>query len=188
MSIPISVYTASLLPLVVILTLYYLKVIPSWIIKLYFLSFLICGFGWEIWYTYGWVDGDPVWERRSEELNSVIPYQINWILNSLYDAFVCVSGVFWVWLFGGRTLKLFNGINFWALLILFVAFVGQNIYVELGIYQGQILAEHEMSWAPLSPKWIDTIDLFGHTMKFNTQITWVLMVPITYFAIKKTKP
>lgn len=187
MNVAISVYIASLLPLIIISILFYFKIIPFWIIKLYIISFLITGFGWEIWYTYGWVDGDPVWDRRSNAQNKALPYQINWILNSLYDAFVCVSGVFWVWLLGGRSLRLFKGINLWAILILFIVFVGQNIYVELVVYKGQIMDDHEMSWAPLSPKWIDTIDLFGHTMKFNTQITWVLMVPITYCLIKKLK-
>ena len=188
MTIATAVYAASLIPLVTILGMYFFKIIPLWILKLYALGFLITGFGWEIWYTYGWIDGDPVWERRPDALNAAIPYQINWILNSLYDAFVCVSGVFWVWLAGGRTLRLFKGINLLCLLILFTVFVGQNIYVELGIYQGQIQESHEMSWAPLSPKFLDTITFFGHRMKFNTQITWVLMVPIMYYIIKRIMP
>ena len=120
MTIATAVYAASLIPLVTILGMYFFKIIPLWILKLYALGFLITGFGWEIWYTYGWIDGDPVWERRPDALNAAIPYQINWILNSLYDAFVCVSGVFWVWLAGGRTLRLFKGINLLCLLILFI--------------------------------------------------------------------
>ena len=79
----------------------------------------------EIWYTYGWVDGDHVNLRRTDYLNKAIPAHVNWIVNSLYDAAICLTGLFWVWLAGGKTLRLFESINVWVFLIIFIAFVGK---------------------------------------------------------------
>jgi len=158
------------------------------VMKVYLLSFLICVFGWEIWYTYGWVDGDHVDARRSTNLSKALPAHINWFLNSLYNAAICLTGLFWVWLAGGKTLRSFQQFNILALAILFVAFVGQNVFVELVVYRNQLTTEHALSWAPLSPKCLDTIDLFGISLKFNTQITWVLMVPIVFLVVRYFMP
>jgi len=188
MSLPFIIYSVSVLPTILIITLYYKKVLPLWVMKVYVMSFLICAFGWEIWYTYGWVDGDHVNLRRTDYLNRAIPAHVNWIVNSLYDAAICLTGLLWVWLAGGKTLRLFHSINVWVIVILFLSFVGQNIFVELVIYKDQLTSDHELSWAPLSPKWIDTITLFGATMKFHVQMTWVLMVPIFFLTVRYFKP
>jgi len=160
MSLPFIIYSVSVLPTILIITLYYKKVLPLWVMKVYVMSFLICAFGWEIWYTYGWVDGDHVNLRRTDYLNRAIPAHVNWIVNSLYDAAICLTGLLWVWLAGGKTLRLFHSINVWVIVILFL----------------------------LSPKWIDTITLFGATMKFHVQMTWVLMVPIFFLTVRYFKP
>ncbi len=157
-------------------------------IKVYLTSFLICAFGWEIWFTYGWVDGDHVNLRRTDYLNRTIPAHINWIVNSLYDAAICLAGLFCLWLAGRKTLRLFETINLWVLSILFLAFVGQNVFVELVIYKDQVALNHELSWAPLSPKWIDTISIFAATMTFHVQMTWVLMFPIFFLTVRFFKP
>ena len=188
MSMPIVIYSVSILPTIFILALYYQKVLPLWVMKVYLLSFLVCVFGWEIWYTYGWVDGDHVNIRRSVYLNNAIPAHINWVVNSLYDSAICLSGLLWVWLAGGKTLRLFERINIWVFIILFLVFVGQNVFVELVIYKDQLTTDHELSWAPLSPKWFETIDLFGATMKFNVEMTWVLMVPIFFLLVRHFMP
>jgi hypothetical protein len=188
MSMPAVIYSVSILPTLFILVLYFKKVLPLWVMKVYLLSFLICVFGWEMWYTYGWVDGDHVNLRRSDDLNRILPVQINWVLNSLYDAALCLSGLFWVWLAGGKTLRLFDRMNIWVFLILFLVFVGQNVFVELVIYKDQLTTDHNLSWAPLSPKWLDTITVFGATLKFNVQMTWVFMVPIFFFLVRYFKP
>ena len=188
MSLPIIIYSVSIIPAILIIILYYKNVIPLWVIKVYMVSFLICVFGWEIWYTYGWVDGDHVNLRRTDYLNRAIPAHVNWIVNSLYDAAICLTGLFWVWLAGGKTLRLFESINVWVLLILFIAFVGQNVFVELVIYKDQVASDHDNSWAPLSPKWIDTITVLGATMKFHVQMTWVLMVPIFFLTVRYFRP
>ena len=78
------VYVSALLPL--ILYFFYKEKIPLWIPKVYIGSFLLCALGWELWFTFGWIEGDPVNIRRSAVLNSWIPMNINWLLNSMADA------------------------------------------------------------------------------------------------------
>ena len=65
---------------------------------------------------------------------------------------------------------------------------GQNVFVELVIYKDQVASDHAISWAPLSPKWIDTITVLGATMKFHVQMTWVLMVPIFFLTVRYFRP
>ena len=71
----IIVYVSALVPLVIYF--YYKDKIPKWIPSLYVGMFLMCSLGWELWFTYGWVDGDPVNIRRSNILNEWIPIHIN---------------------------------------------------------------------------------------------------------------
>jgi hypothetical protein len=78
------VYVSALLPLVFIFSKK--RKYPPWISKVYVGSFLLCALGWELWFTYGWIEGDPVNIRRSAVLNSWIPININWLLNSMADA------------------------------------------------------------------------------------------------------
>ncbi len=51
----------------------------------------LMGIGWEIWFTYGLINGESVIERRADVLNQWIPLHLNWILNSLADAGVCLG-------------------------------------------------------------------------------------------------
>ena len=78
------VYFSALVPLSYLLYSY--KKLPAWAPLVYVVCFLICALGWELWFTYGWVDGDDVNLRRSATLSAWIPMDINWILNSLADA------------------------------------------------------------------------------------------------------
>ena len=78
------VYVSAILPLMLILVLR--NKTPSWIPKFYFIIFLICAFGWELWFNFGILNGDSVNLRRSESLNFWLPQNINWILNSMADA------------------------------------------------------------------------------------------------------
>ena len=53
----VIVYLSALLPIILI----YLKrkdVLSSAMIRVYILSFLICSLGWELWFTFGWFEGD----------------------------------------------------------------------------------------------------------------------------------
>ena len=56
------VYIAVFLPLIIL----FLKKtkLPDWIPTLYIVGIVICALGWELWFTYGWLDGDAVDIRR----------------------------------------------------------------------------------------------------------------------------
>ena len=78
------VYTAALLPILILIK--NKETTPSWIMHAYLISLFVCIFGWELWFTYGLVDGLPVDMRRSDVLSIWLPIHINWLLNSLGDA------------------------------------------------------------------------------------------------------
>merc|ERR1740129_1961166 len=77
------VYSTSVGPLILIPLLYHLRKVPDWVPVVYVLTFLVCALGWELWFTYGWVAGDPVDARRAPALSAAIPLHINWLANSL---------------------------------------------------------------------------------------------------------
>ncbi len=76
------------------------------------LTFFICSFGFEIWLTYGLIDGLPVNLRRSAALNCAVPQDLNWILNSLGDVLIVWIGLFLVKkFFRNLQILLTNGIG-----------------------------------------------------------------------------
>ena len=52
------VYLAALTPLII----YFLNKnkIPDWVPSFYIVGIIVCALGWELWFTYGWIGGDPV--------------------------------------------------------------------------------------------------------------------------------
>jgi hypothetical protein len=78
------VYASSIIPILILIK--YRYELPKWVPAIYLGSFIVCALGWEIWFTYGLINGESVIERRSEVLNQWIPLHINWIVNSLADA------------------------------------------------------------------------------------------------------
>jgi hypothetical protein len=186
----VVVYLSSLLPLVILLTLYLMKKLPVWLLAVYFGGFLACAIGWEIWLTYGLVDGLDVNSRRPEALNAAIPMHINWVLNSLADASaIGLVGVLLVWLCYGKTDRAFRRWHWGAFLLLLVWFIGQNVFVELYIYQQQLAEGLRLSWAPLIPTgpWYNPtlIELGDKTLQLQTQLPWLLMTPIYYLMVIK---
>ena len=101
------VYSSSLVPLYLII--FYRNLFPVWIPKFYLGAFVTCALGWEIWMTFGLIDGDPVNLRRSTALNIWIPQNINWALNSLGDAgAVCLGGLWLMWRYAGKNIEVFK--------------------------------------------------------------------------------
>jgi len=174
-----NLYLSALVPLVSMILLHRIGWVPRWVMAVYVYSFVICAAGWEIWYTYGLVGGLPVDARRAPAMSEAIPQNLNWVLTSLFDAAICVIGLLLVWL-------IFRGAAFerwkWpALAVLFVVFVGQNIYVEYVIHD-QVKPGLPLSWAPLIPTgpWFNFVlfEINGRSITFQTQLPWVLMVPV----------
>ena len=94
------VYLAVFMPLIIYIL--YRKKLPNWIPSFYLVALVVCALGWELWFTYGWLDGDPVDLRRSDNLNTWLPKNINWLLNSMGDAgSVLLGGVLLMWLTHG---------------------------------------------------------------------------------------
>ena len=183
-----TIYLASVLPTLIIICLYLAGKLPRWIMALFLCSFAICALGWEVWLTYGLLDGLDVDSRRPAALSAAIPMHINWILNSLGDAAaVGLTGVLLVWLCYGRSDKAFRDWHWGAFTVLFIWFVGQNLLVELFVYQEQLAEGLRLSWAPLIPTgpWYNPIvlELGGRTVQLQTQLPWLLMTPIYYYLL-----
>jgi hypothetical protein len=176
-----NLYLAALVPLATVFILSILGRLPRWALAVYAYSFLICALGWEIWYTYGLVGGLPVDARRAAALSEAIPQNLNWVLTSLFDAGVCGIGLFLIWLIYGFKDTAFRGWKWPALVVLFVVFVGQNVYVEYMIHD-QVKPGLPLSWAPLIPTgpWFNFVlfEINGRAITFQTQLPWVLMVPV----------
>ena len=179
------VYVSALAPLII----YFYKKdrIPLWVPSIYIGSFLLCSLGWELWFTYGWIDGDPVNIRRSEALNQWIPLHINWLLNSMADAgTISLGGLWLMWKFSGKNNQVFQAWNWSAFSILFIWCITQNIFVELFLYHDQLSEGKSLSWAPLAP----TGEFFNPLLfEFNersvmlqTQLPWLIISPILYIA------
>ncbi len=180
------VYVSALAPLII----YFYKKdkIPLWVPSIYFGSFLVCALGWELWFTYGWVDGDPVNIRRSKALNQWIPIHINWLLNSMADAgTISLGGLWLMWRYSGKNNQVFHQWSWSAFSILLIWCITQNLFVELFLYHDQLSLGKSLSWAPLSP----TSQFFNpllfefneRSVMFQTQLPWLIMSPILYRAV-----
>jgi hypothetical protein len=184
----IVVYWSALSPLIIIPFLRRRNVIPSWVTSVFVASFLACALGWELWFTYGWVDGDPVHLRRAAALNEAIPTHLNWILNSLADAgSICLGGLLIVWFALGRDGSAFRKWSWPAFAILMSWFLGQNILVEMFLYHDQLAEGKPLSWAPLVPTgpWFNPtlFEFRDRTITLQGQVAWLLMGPIFYAGV-----
>ena len=179
------VYVSALDPLII----YFYKKdrIPLWVPSIYIGSFLLCSLGWELWFTYGWIDGDPVNIRRSEALNQWIPLHINWLLNSMADAgTISLGGLWLMWKFSGKNNQVFQEWNWSAFSILFIWCITQNIFVELFLYHDQLSEGKSLSWAPLAPtgQFFNPLlfEFNERSVMLQTQLPWLIISPILYIA------
>ena len=177
------VYSAVFLPIFVIIK--NKEAISSWVIPTYLISLFVCIFGWELWFTYGLVDGLPVDMRRSAVLNIWLPIHVNWLLNSLGDAgVVCLGGLWLMWKSHHKDMVIFKEWRWSAFIILLAWCIGQNLIVELFLYEDQLGVGKPISWAPLTPlgPYINPI-LFEYgdrTVNLQSQIPWLIMPVFLY--------
>lgn len=182
------VYLTALVPLVLIPILYFMRKIPNWVPVVYFITFLTCALGWELWFTYGWVGGDPVNERRAPALTAAMPQDINWLLNSLADAgTIGIGGLWLVWVLFCRDGEVLRRWHWGAFGVLTLWLIGQNVFVEIFLYHDQLAEGKLLSWAPLAPtgSWFNPT-LFvvnGRTVTLQGQLPWVLLTPLFYAAV-----
>jgi|TARA_B100000530_G_scaffold325334_1_gene262920 hypothetical protein len=180
------VYVSAFAPLII----YFYKKdnIPLWVPSIYLGSFLVCALGWELWFTYGWVDGDPINIRRSEALNQWIPIHINWLLNSMADAgTISLGGLWLMWRYSGKNNQVFQQWSWSAFSILLMWCITQNLFVELFLYHDQLSFGKSLSWAPLAPtgQFFNPLlfEFNERSVMFQTQLPWLIMSPILYRAV-----
>ena len=181
----VVVYTAAILPIIILFNLDLKGQLSSSILKIYFTTFIFCALGWELWFTYGVYGGDPVDIRRSDVLNQFIPKHINWLVNSLADAgTISLGGIILTGKLMGSDRTVFNQWNAGAFLVLLAWCIGQNIFVDMFLYFDQLSIGKDLSWAPLAPTgpWINPV-LFqfdDRSITLHGQIPWLLMTPMLY--------
>ena len=179
------VYISALFPVFLLLYLKNKKSLPKWIPSVYIIAFFVCAIGWELWFTYGWIDGDSIDLRRSANLNIMIPKHINWLMNSMGDAgTVCLGGLWLIWVSSGKNKSIFHLWNWPAFFILLIWCLSQNIFVEMFLYYDQLSSGKRISWAPLSPvaQYFNPILYVSgeREISLQTQIPWLLTTPILY--------
>ena len=69
----VVVYLSALLPVYILLFRVKNHFLQKWFKSIYIFSLTFCAISWELWFTYGWVNGDSVNNRRSDFLNTMIP-------------------------------------------------------------------------------------------------------------------
>ena len=172
------VYLAVLLPLVIYFT--NKSKIPSWIPSFYIVSIVVCALGWELWFTYGWLDGDAVNIRRSEALNTWLPKNINWLMNSIGDAGAVLCGGVWLmWITHKKDPIVFKKWKWSAFSIFLIWCVSQNILVEMFLYHDQLADDKLLSWAPLSPfgPYFNPIlfEFNDRSIMLQSQMPWLIL-------------
>jgi len=160
----------------------YRGALRTWALKTAVLCSITSALGWEIWFTYGLVDGQPVDERRPEPLNRAMPRDINWILNSLDDGTICMVGMAITWLVSRE--DGLRRVRWQAALLCSLWFLLQNIAVEMVIYSGQLAEGTEISWAPMAPTgpyWNPALFRIGDSRcSLQAQLPWLFMIPIFF--------
>ena len=177
------VYLAVFLPLLV----YFQNKtrLPSWVPTFYIVGVIVCALGWELWFTYGWLDGDSVSLRRSVALNNWLPENINWLMNSMGDAGAVLLGGAWImWVSHKKDVSVFKKWKWSAFCILLTWCIGQNILVEMFLYHDQLAEGKPLSWAPLSPlgPYLNPIlfEFNDRTITLQSQMPWLIMPWIFY--------
>lgn len=182
----VVVYTAVLLPLIIYF--FNKSKIPSWVPSFYIIAVIVCALGWEIWFTFGWLDGDPVDIRRSAALNTWLPKNINWLMNSMGDAGAVLLGGFWLmWLTHNKDNSVFLEWKWSAFIVLLAWCIGQNILVEMFLYHDQLAKGKPLSWAPLSPlgPYFNPIlfEFNNRTIMLQSQMPWLILPWFFYMTL-----
>ena len=182
----IIVYVSALLPIYLLIK--NSSILPDWVPGIYFGALIACALGWELWFTYGWIDGDSVDIRRSANLNQWLPMHINWLMNSLADAGTITLGGLWLmWIYAKRDYKIFTYWSWSAFSIFMLWCIGQNILVEMFLYHDQLAEGKDLSWAPLSPagSYFNPLlfEFNDRRLMLQTQIPWLILPALIYKAV-----
>ena len=179
----IIVYVSAFLPIYLLIK--NRSILPDWVPGIYFGALIACALGWELWFTYGWIDGDSVDIRRSANLNQWLPMHINWLMNSLADAGTITLGGLWLmWIYAKRDYKIFTYWSWSAFSVFMLWCIGQNILVEMFLYHDQLAEGKDLSWAPLSPagSYFNPLlfEFNERRLMLQTQIPWLILPALIY--------
>lgn len=179
----IIVYVSALLPIYLLIK--NRSILPDWVPGIYLVALIACAVGWELWFTYGWIDGDSVDIRRSANLNQWLPMHINWLMNSLADAGTITLGGLWLmWIYAKRDYKIFTYWSWSAFSVFMLWCIGQNILVEMFLYHDQLAEGKDLSWAPLSPagSYFNPLlfEFNERSLMLQTQIPWLILPALIY--------
>ena len=179
------VYICALVPIYLLFIKFKQHSMYRWLKSVYLFSLILCALGWEISFTYGLFDGFDVNERRSLFMSTMIPMDINWLVNSLADAgTICIGGILILSFISKFDDKLFLHWNWNYFLILMLFTLSQNIFVEMFLYFDQISIGKPLSWAPFSPFGAsfnpELININNRSIQLQTQMPWIIMTPILY--------
>ena len=179
------VYICALVPMYLLFIKFKQHSMYRWLKSVYLFSLILCALGWEISFTYGLFDGFDVNERRSLFMSTMIPMDINWLVNSLADAgTICIGGILILSFISKFDDKLFLHWNWNYFLILMLFTLSQNIFVEMFLYFDQISIGKPLSWAPFSPFGAsfnpELININNRSIQLQTQMPWIIMTPILY--------
>ena len=179
----IIVYVSAFLPIYLLIK--NSSILPDWVPGIYFGALIACALGWELWFTYGWIDGDSVDIRRSANLNQWLPMHINWLMNSLADAGTITLGGLWLmWIYAKRDYKIFTYWSWSAFSVFMLWCIGQNILVEMFLYHDQLAEGKDLSWAPLSPagSYFNPLlfEFNERRLMLQTQIPWLILPALIY--------
>mmetsp|Transcript_13565 Transcript_13565/g.25859 ORF Transcript_13565/g.25859 Transcript_13565/m.25859 type:complete len:229 (-) Transcript_13565:328-1014(-) len=149
-----------------------------WIVNVWFATVVMGAIGWEVWWTFGIWEGDPVKQRRqSALLNKYLPQCIEWLVMSLGDGTI---GVLAVGLLHARRRKPLRRFHLSDAICVGLFFIVQDILVGTFMF-GQQLNTGTISRAPLSPwhpTWNPVMEMMG--ISFNFEVTWLFMSFIWY--------
>lgn len=156
--LPIVIITAT----IIFLAMIALKLLPTWYLLIFNITFALCMIGWEMWMTYGIVNGKSVYERSGKENSS------NMVLMCLGDALIGVLQIWSVMKIIGPSA--FRQWNWKAFAIIFLIGIIQNILVTMAIYKQ--IENESISWAPMMPIKMNSI--------IQIQLPWILQPFILY--------
>ena len=125
----------------VIFGLISLKRLPLWYLWIFLFTFGLCLIGWELWMSFGLINGDSVHERSNKNNTN------NLILMCLGDAIIGVLQVFLAIKICGK--DSFKKWNWKAFGVIFLFGIVQNIIVTILLYKQ--LANKSISSAPMMP-------------------------------------
>ena len=134
--------TFNLLFLIILIALVSLKKLPLFVIYVYLINFVLCAITWEIFMSFGVIEGESV-EQREEGSNNIF----NMFMMSMADAIVGFIQIYVAYKIFGK-----KGFDKWNWKVFGVIFgIGMFINILVTIVLKNRLKDAKLSYAPFMP-------------------------------------